>query len=287
MKIGLSTYSLSRAIRDGRLSVLDAIDWVAENGGQHVEIVPAGFALEEDADLVTRIKERVRSAGLELSSYTIGANFLTGDEAARGAEIQRVKRHVDIGAELGVKLMRHDAGTRAPAEATFQQFAADLPILADACREVADYAAQFGITTSVENHGFHCQASDRVHALVDAVDRKNFRTTIDIGNFLCADEDPVAGVGRNVGVASMIHVKDFYRRYTDEKPSDGWFQSMGGVFLRGAVVGQGDLDIPKLLRIVKHAGYDGYLSVEFEGLEDCFLGSKAGMEATRRIWERQ
>jgi sugar phosphate isomerase/epimerase len=287
MKIGLSTYSLSRAIRDERISVLDAIDWIAENGGEHVEIVPAGFSLDEDAGLAAAIRERARVAGLDISSYTIGANFLAGDEAARAAEIKRVKRHVDIGAALGVKLMRHDAGSRPPVEATFEQFRADLPILADACREVAEYATQFGITTSVENHGFHCQASDRVHALVDAVDRKNFRTTIDIGNFLCADEDPVAAVTRNVGIASMIHVKDFYRRYVDDKPSDGWFSSTGGVFLRGAIVGQGDLDIPKLLRIIKHAGYDGYLSVEFEGLEDCFLGSKAGMETTRLIWDRQ
>jgi sugar phosphate isomerase/epimerase len=223
---------------------------------------------------------------LDISSYTIGANFLSGDEAARAAEVRRVKQHVDIGAKLGVTLMRHDAGSRPPAEATFEQFQADLPILADACRDVAEYAARFGITTSVENHGFHCQNSARVHALVDAVGRQNFRTTIDVGNFLCADEDPVAGVRRNVGIASMIHVKDFYRRYTDEKPSDGWLSSVGGVFLRGAIVGQGDLDIGKLLRIIKQAGYDGYLSVEFEGLEDCFLGSKAGMETTRRIWGR-
>lgn len=285
MKVGLSTYSLSRAIRDERLSVPDAIDWIADNGGEHVEIVPSGFALEEDERLVTRIRERAGKAGLELSSYTIGANFLAGDETARKAEIRRVKRHVDIGAKLGVTLMRHDAGSRPPAEATFRQFQADLPVLADACREIAEYAAQYGITTSVENHGFHCQASARVHALVDEVNCSNFRTTIDIGNFLCADEDPVSGVSRNIGIASMVHVKDFYRRYADEKPSEGWFSSMGGVFLRGAIVGQGDLDIPKLLRIVKHAGYDGYLSVEFEGLEDCFLGSKAGIATTRRVWD--
>ena len=45
MKIGLSSYSISRAIRAGEMDILGAVRWVAENGGEHIEIVPSGFVL--------------------------------------------------------------------------------------------------------------------------------------------------------------------------------------------------------------------------------------------------
>jgi hypothetical protein len=40
MKIGASTYSLQKAIKAGAFDVLGAFDWIAENGGEHIEIVP-------------------------------------------------------------------------------------------------------------------------------------------------------------------------------------------------------------------------------------------------------
>lgn len=95
--------------------------------------------------------------------------------------------------------------------------------MAEACREIADYAAGLGITTSVENHGYFIQHSDRVQALVHAVGRDNFRTTLDIGNFLCADENPLIAVPNNIKLASMVHFKDFYIRPQDRQPGEGWF----------------------------------------------------------------
>ena len=38
------------------------------------------------------------------------------------------------------------------------------------------------------------------------------------------------------------------------------------------------------MKIVKRSGYDGYLTVEFEGMEDSKIGSKIGMDNVRRLW---
>ena len=48
------------------------------------------------------------------------------------------------------------------------------------------------------------QRSDRVQRVVQAVDRPNFKTTVDIGNFLCVDEDPIVGVRKNLPLASLV-----------------------------------------------------------------------------------
>ena len=62
-------------------------------------------------------------------------------------------------------------------------------------------------------------------------------------------------------------------------------ESAHGNFLRGSIFGQGDVKTREILKMVKQSGYDGYLTLEFEGMEDCRVGSKIGMENVRRLWE--
>ena len=282
MKIGLSTYSLGRAVKAGEMDQLEVVDWIADNGGEHVEVV---IDLSDNDELTAALVSRAAERNLDISSYTIPASFLQGTDEALQAEIERVKRQVDVANALGAKLMRHDAASRPADEATVEQFEKDLPAVVTACQQVADHAKQYGITTSVENHGLHMQSSERVQRLVLATARDNFRTTIDVGNFLCADEDPVIGVKNNITFASLIHMKDFYVRSSAYGPGEGWFTTKRGRFLRGAIVGHGDVDMPAVMKTIKESGYDGYLTIEFEGMEDCRLGSRLGMEHTRRLWD--
>lgn len=285
MKWGISTYSLSRAIIADEMTVPDVIEWTKEIGGEHVEIVPIGYDLTQQPELVPAIRRKAEQVGLDISNYTVSANFICADDSSLRQEIERVKREVDIANELGVKLFRHDVASRPPEQTSIVHFQNDLPLLAEACRQIADYASDYGITTSVENHGFYMQASERVESLIHAVGRSNFKTTLDIGNFMCVDESPLKGVRNNIGLASMIHLKDFYLRSKHLNPGQGWFNTSSGDFLRGAIVGQGDIDMREVLRIVKASGYDGYISIEFEGMEDCRNGTLFGFENARRIWE--
>ncbi|HZG57024.1 sugar phosphate isomerase/epimerase [Paenibacillus sp.] len=286
MKLGVSSYSLYRDIKSGKLPILDVPRWIAEQGGEHLEVVPIGFSLLETPELIDGIRKAADEAGIDISNYAVGGNFAVEDEAEYRKAVDLAKSHVDIAVRLGVKRMRHDVASRPPAEATIQRFEADLPRLVSACREIADYAAEFGVTTSVENHGYHVQASDRVQRLVSAVDRPNFRTTLDVGNFLCVDEQPVPAVRKNLPIASMLHLKDFYRRPSSYALGEGWFRTSSGDFLRGAIAGQGDLPMRELLSEVKASGYDGYVSLEFEGIEDCQLGTRLGLQTVRAIWEQ-
>lgn len=283
MKLGISTYSLHGAFDSGELTLQGVIESIASLGAEHAEIVPIGYNLVEQPELIDVIVKAAADSGIELSNYAIGAGFAGLDDAAREKEIERVMREVDVCAALGMKRMRHDVA--ASSDLSIGHFLAELPGLADACRRIADYAAGLGITTSVENHGYFVQHSDRVQALVGAVGRDNFRTTLDVGNFLCADEEPLIAVANNVGLASMVHVKDFYVRPSHREPGEGWFRSSGGNWLRGAIVGHGDIDMPQVLRIVKESGYDGYISIEFEGLEECRKATKLGLDYVKRVWE--
>jgi inosose dehydratase len=282
MKLGISSYSLQGAINSKEMTILDVIQWVADQGGEHVEIVPIGVSLADDLSLTDAIRQKAETEGIEISNYAIGANFLTDDFEK---EIERVKQEVDIAHRLGVKLMRHDVAWKAPNEISVRDFEKDLPKMTEACRIIADYAAQFNIVTSVENHGYYVQASDRVQRLLHTVDKENFKTTLDTGNFLCVDEDPVAAVKKNISFASMVHVKDFYQRTSSLGLGEGWFPSSSGNYLRGAITGHGDINLPEILKVIKQSGYDGYISIEFEGMEECKKASKISFDNVKRIWD--
>lgn len=288
MKIGLSTYSLVRELRAGTMTVLDVIDWIAENGGEHMEIVPYGFTVVDQPALADQIREKAAAVGIELSAYSMPANFVQETEEALLEEVERLKQHVDIVHRMGIKIMRHDvtAFNLQPEEMTIHYFEEHLPKMIRGSQLVADYAAQFGITTTVENHGFNVQSSDRVQRVIHGVDRENFKSTLDVGNFLCIDEDPLVGVKKNLPYAATIHFKDFYIRPYYENPGgeNEWIRTVNGNYLRGAIVGHGDIKIREIMKLIKNSGYDGYLTVEFEGMEDCKIGSKIGMDNVRRFW---
>ncbi|TCN00946.1 sugar phosphate isomerase/epimerase [Paenibacillus sp. BK033] len=288
MKVGLSTYSLLPALKAGEMSVLDVVEWIAENGGEHMEIVPYGFTLVDQPELADAVREKAKIAGIELSNYSMPANFVQGSEEAFQAEVSRVKEHVDLVNRLGMKHMRHDvtAFTLPPESMTIQWFEENLRSMVRGSLLIADYAAAYGITTTIENHGFSVQASDRVLRVLQEVNRPNFRTTLDVGNFLCVDENPLVGVSRNMPYASLLHIKDFYIRPSDEFPGGGdWFSSAHGTYLRGAIVGHGDLDLRRIFRLIKKSGYDGFLTVEFEGMEECRMASRIAMDNVKRLWQ--
>jgi sugar phosphate isomerase/epimerase len=103
-----------------------------------------------------------------------------------------------------------------------------------------------------------------------------------MGNFLVVDEDPVEAVQRLAKYAIMVHVKDFHIRPVKTMPPSGWSAAQRRIAIRGAIVGHGSIDVPAQLRWLKKAGYNGYLSLEFEGLEESRKGVQMGLDYLRR-----
>lgn len=287
MKLGISSYSLNSCIASGEMDIFQAIGWIRRQGAEHVEIVPLSGMKEQmmNERFVADIRRTAAEEGLAISNYAVGGNFADKDDAALSAEIERIKRQVDIAHALGAKLMRHDVAKKPIDLCSIDRFEADLPAIAQACGEIADYAAGCGITTSLENHGYYVQSSDRVLRVLERVNRPNYKTTVDVGNFMCADEDPHIAVAKMMPYASMVHIKDFYYRKRCKNPGEGWFPTLYGNYLRGAIAGFGSLDLPHILSTIKASGYDGYLSIEFEGMEPARLGARIAFENVRRIWD--
>lgn len=286
MQIGVSSYSFSRLVNGGTMDQMTVIGKAKEIGFDVIEFskiaVPVGRALPAYA---AELRAEANRLGIDIVNYTVGADFLKGSHGDLQAEIERVKGEVDVAAILGVPGMRHDASSGWPADHVGpKSFDAALARLAEGCRAVTDYAATKGIKTMVENHGWFCQESVRVEKLVTAVDHPNFGVLVDMGNFLCADDEPTSAVSRLMPYAFHCHAKDFHvKSGMDVAPGQGWFETRGGNYLRGAIIGHGNVPVFQCLKIMQRDGYRGVLSIEYEGIEDVLMGVQIGHDNLRRM----
>ena len=109
---------------------------------------------------------------------------------------------------------------------------------------------------------------------------------VDIGNFTCADDKPEIADSRVAPYAAYVHVKDFHIKSAEgTNPGEGFFTSRNGTYLRGAVIGHGNVPVQQCLRTLKKAGYDGNYAIEFEGIEHPMTGLKIGLANLKKYLE--
>jgi len=160
---------------------------------------------------------------------------------------------IDVAAELGSQGARVNTGQQP--EGVF-----DLSIPAASYRELAEYAAAKNVVMILENHGGMSADPDNILKLFDMVDHPNFRICPDFGNF----EDGIRyeALDKIFGLnAFLVHAKtyDF-----DEQGNHPMF------------------DFDKCMEIASKHGFDGYYSVEFEGLGDHVDGIKKTIELLKK-----
>jgi len=284
MKIGVSSYSFSKLAQGGRFTYTEMCDAAKSLGYDGIEFVTlerADMAVDE-RKAASEIREHCAKIGLDVVSYTVGANLLGDDPKG---ELKTLCARIDVAAELGAKTLRHDISFKPsrPARYPWQKMAEEAAPL---IREATEYAATKGIRTCTENHGHLFQDAERVEALIEEVGSDNFGWLVDMGNFLCVDADPPSSVAVGARYAFHAHVKDFlYKPASATLPAGkgGWLATRNGNYLRGTVLGHGVVPIEQCVNILRTAGYDGYLDVEFEGWEDVLQALGAAREYLRAI----
>ncbi|MBO5929232.1 MAG: sugar phosphate isomerase/epimerase [Clostridia bacterium] len=276
MQLSVSSYSFSQYIRQGKLTQLTAIQAAYDIGLRAIEFIdltpPAGVT---ETEYAKQLRAEANRLGMTINAYTITANLFSGNADDDAKEVKRLCDKVDVAAILGAPVLRHDVCWSLEKGRSFDFM---LPTIANNARAVTEYAATLGIRTCTENHGYIAQDSDRMEKLVLAVNHPNYGLLVDIGNFACADEDSVNAVSRVAQYAFHVHAKDFIKRPFSAGTTDGYFQTRECNYLKGTAVGEGDIPVKQCVAVLNRAGYTGYLSIEYEGTDDCLVGIKTGFD---------
>ena len=283
MKLCVSSYSFSRYIREKGINYLNMCDIAQEIGFEGVEFIeldaPDLGVTKDCMDTAEAIRNHCQRIGLDVVAYTVGADLLKRNIEEEKA---RLKQCVDVAAAMGAGLLRHDV-CYGPGEGLHYHYTDAIAHMAPHIREVTEYAASKGVRTCTENHGRYFQHPLRVEALIRAVHHENYGWLGDVGNFMSVDVDIIEAVSLAAPYAFHVHFKDNILKPGIGVMPEGFRVSQGGNYLRSTIIGHGAVPVEQCLRILKNAGYNGYINVEFEGMEENLPAIKAGYRYLKNL----
>ncbi|MFT4416469.1 sugar phosphate isomerase/epimerase family protein [Fredinandcohnia humi] len=275
MKTSVSMYSLHKYTVTENLDVFGFIDYAASIGVDGVELLDIYWKDEENE--IPQVNLLLAERKLKVSAYDITNNFVKTSELERTQEIEKVQKGVDIAKKLHTKVVRIFSGD-VNENVDFEQ---GKQWIIECLKESAVYAEEHGIILAIENHGYFAGRSDQVIELIEAVGSPNVRSTLDTGNFLLVDEDPSHAVTAVKKYVKHVHFKDFKNMGKDyEGPA---FKSLSGEKFLGTVAGEGSVNLQHVISELKEVGYNGWLSVEFEGTGDPKVGAEKSISNLKKL----
>ncbi len=256
--IGVSTYSFWRfnGPRED-YPIEQCIDQAAEMGFDGVELLHIQMTSEEPGYLQS-LKRRAFTNGLDLMGFSTHQGFVYPDKDERQRNINRTIHQIELCYELGIPTMRLNTG-RWGTSKSFDELMANRGIepaldgytdedgfnwVIDAIERCLPKAEQCGVLLGLENHWGLGRTPEGVLLIVDALDSPWLQVTLDTGNFL---EDPYDKLAMLASRTILMQAKTYYG-------GGKWYTL--------------DLDYDRIAGIMREHDFKGYVSLEFEGLEE-------------------
>jgi sugar phosphate isomerase/epimerase len=244
IKLSCNLYSFNDPLTTGAMTLEQVIDYCAELGFDAVD--PTGYyfkgypAPAADAE-VYRIKHLAFRAGLGISGTGVRNNFVLSDETARAAEVAHVMRWIDVASKLGAPVLRVFSGLDVPAGHTAHDAR---EWVVECLTSVVQRGAERGVMIVLQNHHDFVKTAEDVLMLRRLVPSDWFGLNVDIGSLRMGD--PYAEIAKLAPYAYTWQLKErLYRRNQEEKT-----------------------DVPAIVRIIRDAGYRGYVPIETLGPGD-------------------
>jgi sugar phosphate isomerase/epimerase len=154
---------------------------------------------------------------------------------------------IELAAELGTPCLRVFGG--AVPENTARS--ALLPAAAEVLHALGSYGAEQGVTVAIETHDSWTRSED-ILALLQAVALPTVGVLWDAHHTYRAGEDPAHTLALLAPALTYVHLKDSLP--TPGQPG-AWTYCL---------LNEGDVPLKNICALLKQAGYDGYLSLEWE-----------------------
>ena len=276
MKLSLSMWSVIETVKAGKMNLPQFIDFAASQNVKGIELLD--YFWTDEKKEIPQAKKLVADKGLQIAVYSIGNDFFQADVVARAQQLEAVKQGVNVANELGVDLVRVFSGSYREGYNLEQ----GMGWVIDGLTESANYAQQHHVTLALENHGLIAGRSDQVKDIISKVNSPALRANIDTGNFLLVGQNPAEAAQVLAPLAALVHLKDF--RVPDPGQIVHVYRGLDGSTFTGAVTGEGMVDLPAIISILRDSGYNGWLSLEYEGPDDPLtIGVPHSLNAARRL----
>ena len=195
----------------------------------------------------------------------LGLSYADPDAEVRAEAVRRTKEIIDFAAALDAKINIGRIRGQYRRELTKEETET---YAVEAFRTIADYAAPKGVDIALESVTImqtnFINTLAEAAAMVDRVDRSNFRLMMDVFHLNLEEKDLFAAIRRYSNYNIHVHLADNNRRYP----------------------GHCGLDFEKILRTFHETGYDGAFTTEIYQIPDMKGAARGAAEHLRPILRR-
>ena len=218
------------------------------------------FFKDAGKEYLTELKSRTDDLGVENVLIMVDREGDLGgaDDAKRQQAVENHYKWIEAAKFLGCHSIRVNARGRGTMEEVAKA-------AVDGLGKLTEYASKDNIGVIVENHGGYSSNGKWMSDVIRKVNHPNCGTLPDFGNFVISREEVY---DRYLGMKELMP----YAKGVSAKANA--FDEEGN---------ETKSDFYKILKIVKEAGYTGYIGIEYEGRE---LSEVEGVLATKRLLEK-
>jgi sugar phosphate isomerase/epimerase len=252
LKLSLAAYSFNKMmarrgtsddIAKAEMSLEKFIDYCAVQGLGATELTGYYFPKDVTTEYLLSLRAQTHRLGLSISGTAIGNDFCLPEGDARQKQLAECREWIDYAAIMGAPAIRIFAG-KVPQgdteDAAIERCVAGI-------NECLKYAATKGVFLALENHGGITATPEQMMKIISKVDSSPwFGVNFDSGNF--QTEDPYADLAKIAPYAVNAQIKAAIAPGGKKQPAD----------------------FARIVRILKEAGYRGFVALEFEEAESPF-----------------
>lgn len=274
-KISLAEWSFHKALFAGKMNHLDFASRAKnEFGIQGIEYVNQFFKDKaKDQSYLAEMKKRADDLGVRSVLIMCDGEGEMGDLEVK-KRLQAVENHykwVEAAAFLGCHSIRvNAAGEGAPEEVA--------KAAAESLTKLATFGKEHNIGVIVENHGGMSSNGKWLSGIMKTVNMPNCGTLPDLGNFCIKRTKPESNTPEAWAKTTCLEEYDRYEGVTELMP-----------FAKGVSAKTYDfddagnektIDYTRILKIVKDAGFNGFMGIEYEGER---LSEEEGIKKTKEL----
>lgn len=263
VKIAISSYSFHRfgggPEGNEAPTIEQMIDRCVDLGVDGIELLWEHLTLHDktSAEALHELHQYAAIRGLTPVTVAASHNPVQTSPEGRVAELEKLERAIDAAAAIGAPFVRalggrwhtisdfmelwNNRGEEPPAEGYTLDQGYEWAI--DALKQGAEYAGSKGVTLVLENHWGLTGTAAGTARIHDGVDSPWLKYVLDTGNFFHLP-DPYAEMDVFFADLAILHAK---------------------VYLGGGILVSPDIDYAKVASLLDARGYNGYVSIEFEG----------------------
>jgi sugar phosphate isomerase/epimerase len=266
---------MDQLVRDRTMTVFDWIEMAADLPIDGLELYDGFLASLEEAYL-EKVRGALAQRHLAMPMLCCSPDFTRPGADERRQEIAREQRLIEVTAFLGGQSCRVLSGQRRP-EVTRAQ---GVRWVVESIKELLPHAAEKKVVLALENHykdnywqyPEFAQKRDVFLEIVDQIDSPWFGVQYDPSNAIVAGEDPLELLESVKRRVVTMHASDRFLKPGHTLEELRRIEDSVGyaAILSHGVIGQGLNDYPRIFRLLREVGYQGWVSIEdgLNGLEE-------------------